>query len=313
MRLLTIGAGKAAKIVDRLAKDGAEVNNVKLFKCYTISETIEELKEIKSVPDNNKFFALWSEGNVELRSIINSIMSRYEIYEASLVVSDLTDRFSYVSAVSLYEELEKVMEEPKICLAVIPNLSNPVNVAEVRTRIRNLMKLYDYIFVFEAREGYEDTLVDVFNTLSLVGEIDAKKRSSGEVVVDTSDFLNSLDENGFTVAGFSKRNVGFGFIKKFFKKSSAELRGERTKRMVEMIESSLNNLSARGDVNTAKKALIVFSGNPEEITMEGLFSSIKRVEKINSDLIIRYGDYPVPRANFVSAVVLFSGITRFTL
>ncbi|ADC66600.1 conserved hypothetical protein [Ferroglobus placidus DSM 10642] len=310
MKLLTIGAGKAANIVDVFAKRGAEVNKAKLFKCYTVSNELEELKKLRSVPQENRFYAVWKEDLPDLRSVINSIMSRYEIYEASLVVTDLTDDFSFFSSISLFDELERSMEEPKLCLALIPDLSNPEKIEKVRRGLRTLMKTYDFLFVFEKRNNYEDLIVDSFNTLSLVGEIDARKKTSGEVVVDTSDFLNSLDREGFTILGYSKRKISL-FSRIF--KSDAELRGERTKRMVDLLEESLSNLSARGDIDSAKKALIVFSGNPEEISMEGLFTCIKRVEKISGEMLVRYGDYPIPRSNFVSSVVLFSGIKKFTL
>jgi cell division GTPase FtsZ len=72
----------------------------------------------------------------------------------------------------------------------------------------------------------------------------------------------------------------------------------------------MKNLSINGDIEDAKSALLLFAGNPNEITMEGLFSSIALIENLNKNIVIRYGDYPIVGSRKIASVVLFSGIKR---
>jgi len=81
--------------------------------------------------------------------------------------------------------------------------------------------------------------------------------------------------------------------------------------MLELTEEALRNVSINGDIEDAKSALLLFAGKQDELTMEGLFSSITMLENINREIVVRYGDYPIPGSRKVSAVLIFSGIRRF--
>lgn len=313
MKLLTIGAGRASRIADIFASKGARVNNVNLFKTFAIVQSIESLKSLRHVEDKHRFYAVYRDGDVDIRSAFNNILSFNELFEASLVLCDLQDEFSYYTTLKLSEELYRTTEEPKLCLALSPPLENAANVNLTFMRIKSLLNAYDGLFLFEMRDGFEDMLVKAFNVLSLVGEIDVRKRVSGEVVVDTSDFLNSLSGEGITVVAFSREVLPLKIFRRLKRRSYSETVAERTERMVRMFDSSLNNTSARGDLSSAKKALIVFSGDPDEITMDGIFECIKAVERMNPEMLVRYGDYPVPNARELNVVTLFSGIKKFRL
>ena len=141
--------------------------------------------------------------------------------------------------------------------------------------------------------------------------MDIKRRITGEVVVDTSDVFNSLVKDGFSVLGYSSRKLPFSWFKRVLLAGKSELKGWRTKRMIDMVQEAMENLSIQGDIEDAKSALLVFSGNPNEITMDGLFSCISLIERINSKILVRYGDYPIARSTNLSVVLLFSGIRRF--
>jgi cell division GTPase FtsZ len=118
---------------------------------------------------------------------------------------------------------------------------------------------------------------------------------------------------GFSVFGFAERSLPITWLYKVLLRKESELVAVRTQRMVEMLEDALQNLSVNGDVETAKSALIVFAGNPNEITMDGMFSCIERIENLNDSIIVRYGDYPIPRSPYISVVLLLAGITRFKI
>jgi len=313
MKLLTIGAGKASNIVDILAERGAKVNNINLFKTFAIVPSREALRDLKNIEDKNKFYAIFREGRTDIRSAFNRILSFNELFEVSLVICDPTDEFSYKTSIELANELRRATEEPRLCLIIAPKIDTVQDIGVVFQRLKILMKEFDYTFLFEKFDGYEETLVKSFNVLSLVGEIDARKRVCGEVVVDTSDFLNSLKDNSLSIIGYQGVTLPHKILRKLLKRKYSEVSAERTERMIKMFESALNNLSARVDIHTAKKSLVVFSGDPDEITMDGIFECIRMLESLNSNVAVRYGDYPILNARSLDVVVVFSGIKKFKL
>ncbi len=297
MRILTVGVGlKGGEISSLLHRKGAKVNRAKLFRCYAILNRLEDVKKVK-IDEENKFFLPRS---LDVTGVFNEILSRYEIYEGAMIVTSFKNEDVKV-AVEVCKKLKGVFEDPIIVLGVLN--TNDLS-GEVREKMKALKEFSDYMIL--TREERVDETVEALNVLARVGEIDLKRRLAGEVVVDTSDLFNALSREGFTILGHAKRNVP---LFKFFMKRS-QLLALRTQRMIDLVRSAVENTSFEGDVETAKSALIVFSGNPEEITMDGLFASIRLVESLNESMVVRYGDYPIPNSRFVSAVVLFSGIRR---
>jgi cell division GTPase FtsZ len=132
-------------------------------------------------------------------------------------------------------------------------------------------------------------------------------------VVDTSDVFNAIRKKGLAVLGMSRQKLPHHLIRRIVYRKESELKAIRTKRMVDMVDESLSSLSVDCDVTTARGALLVFSGEPEEITMDGLFACISRIERVNPEIEIRYGDYPVPGSNSIASIVIFSGITRLVV
>ncbi len=313
MRLLTIGTGKGAKIAEMFSQKGARVNKINLFKTFAVVKSLEDLRTLKHIEDGKKFYAVYRDGEVDVRSVFNNILAFNELFEASLVICDLLDDFSCHSSMRIGEELDSTTEEPTICLAISPLLDSPEGVNVTFMRIKSLLRFFDFLFLFEKKDGYEDEILKTFNTLSLVGEIDVKKQVSGEVVVDTSDFINSLSGDGVSVVGIVTERLPMKILRRFRMVGRSEIIAERTERMVRMFDMAVKNIGARAEISSAKKGLVVFSGDPDEITMDGMFECIKSMERINPSMLVRYGDYPIPNSNELNAVVVFSGIKKFRL
>ncbi|RLI73805.1 cell division protein [Archaeoglobales archaeon] len=310
MRLLTIGAGdRGARISALLAKKGVKVNRVPLFKCYAISDNIKLIGKLK-MEDKKKFYIWRDENHIDVKSFLNSVFSSYELIEGTLIISSLDDDYGFIASYELGKELRELVEDPIVGLAIVPQLGK-VSIEDVRRRIKKLKEVVDILILFEDRPEMDKYLLNSLNVLSMVGEIDIKRKITGEVVVDTSDVFNSLVRDGFSVVGYSSRKLPFGWFKRVLFSGRSELKGLRTKRMIEMVQEAMGNLSIQGDIENAKSALLVFSGNPNEITMDGLFSCISLIERINSKILVRYGDYPIARSTNLSVVLLFSGIRRF--
>ncbi len=311
MKLLTIGVGKkGAELSSLLARKGVKVNGIPLFRCYAITNSLEDLKSIK-LNQKNKFWLMVKDNRVDVRSVLNEILGRYEIHEGSLIITSLDDEFGVLTAVEFGKRLMKYSEDPVIGLGIVPPFDK-IGPGVLKQRIRMLKDAVRVLMLTE--EGkVGPNLIEALNIIARVGEIDLKKRVAGEVVIDTSDVFNAITCDGFSVLGFSKRRLPISWLYKVLLRRESELIAVRTQRMVEMTEEALQNLSVHGDVETAKSALIVFAGNPNEITMDGMFSCIERIEGLNEGIVVRYGDYPIPRAPYISVVILLAGITRFKL
>lgn len=309
MKLLTIGCGnRGSAVADLMAKKGVKVNKAPLFKSYAIANEVETLKTLKSIKKEKRFHIWGSLNHKDVGSIINTIFSNYELYEGFLVPTGLDEEFGFNMSVELCEKLDEICEEPILSLGLLPSLDES-DLLELKKRIRELRKKSDVLLLFEDKEDTEPMLLNSLNIISMVGEIDIKNKSTGEVVVDTSDVINSMMKEGISVIGVARRKLPFRLMRKIRYRDEYEIRGLKTRRMVELCEDAIENLSSDVDVKDASSALIVFSGDPEEITMDGLFSCMSMLEDINPNFEIRYGDYPI-RMSHLYVVLLFSGIKK---
>ncbi|NHW23039.1 MAG: cell division protein [Archaeoglobales archaeon] len=305
MRLLTVGIGlRGAKITELFYKHGVRVNRSPLFKCFAILSDELQIRSV-SIDDDRKYYVGDRRG---IPGFINALTRHYEIWEGNLVITSLEDDFAFDVSVEFCERLKAFSEDPIIYLTLIPSLG-AVDVSEIKKKMRKIQKVSDIILVFEGKADSDAKIFDAMNMLALAGEVDIKKRVAGEVVVDTSDIFNALKSDGFSVVGFAEQKVSFDFFKK-----ASELKAVRTRRILEMLDQAMNNLSINTELEKAKSALLLFCGPKEEVTMEGIFEAISRVEKLNKDIIIRYGDCPIPPALLtkkIAVVVLFSGLKSF--
>ncbi|RLI84878.1 MAG: cell division protein [Archaeoglobales archaeon] len=306
MKLLTIGMGtKGAILSDALAKRGARVNRARLFKCYAVANDIDTLRSLKSIPERDRYhLTLYKQKDVG--GVVNTILERYELFEGTLLLSSLGDDFGYTLGIELAEKFKEAIEEPVLGLATLPD---EPELAELRRRIREFRKAVDILMLFKETEDLEKRVIESLNLLALVGEIDLKKRQAGEVVVDTSDVFNALIKEGVSAIGTATRRLPPLLIRKILMRKDYQIKGIRSQRMIDMLREACENLSVGAEVDSAKSALIVFSGSPEEITMDGLFDCISLIEEMAPDAEVRYGDYPC-KSRDMSLVLLFSGITK---
>lgn len=305
MKLLTVGVGlRGAKIAELFHKEGVRVNGAPLFKCFTILNDEAQLRTI-SIKDDRKFYMRDKKG---VTGFLNSLTRIYEIWEGSLVLASLEDDFAFEISLDFCERLKKFSEDPLIYLTLVPSLGD-VNISEIKRKMKEIQKVSDVIMVFEGRSEVDHKILNALNLLALAGEVDFKRRVSGEVVVDTSDVFNALKSDGFSVVGFAEQKVNFDFFKK-----KSELKAIRTRRILEMLEQAMRNLSINAEIEKAKSALLLFCGPKDEITMEGIFEAINKVESLNEDIVVRYGDCPISPTLItkkVALVLLFSGLRSF--
>jgi hypothetical protein len=311
MRLLSLGLGKkGCRIVGLLGKNGERINNVNLFKCYAIHRELPFLTKIE-LPEFNKFTA-WLDDDEAARSVVNTIFSRNEFFEASLLITELMDDYGFNFALKFGDELMSLSEDPVIVLAILPHLEVGTNYEEIRRRLKLLSESSHFLILFEERNNLHQMILNSLNMMALVGEIDLKKKIAGEVVIDTSDIFNSLLKRGLSTLGYSSTEIKKGFFDKLAFWREEEPAKRKSDRMVKLMNRAIDeNLSARCDLETAKSVLVLFEGNPDFITMDGMFSCLKLLNQKFPRIEMRYGDYPVPGSKTLRSMVLFSGMTGF--
>lgn len=314
MRLLTIGTGnKGAVIADLMAKNGVKVNKVPLFKCCAISSELELLKTLKSIKKEDMFHIFGNLDYRDLGSILNTIYSKHEIFEGALIFTSLDEEFGFSTSIQLSRKISEITNDPIIALGIVPYI-HEANLLLLKERIKELRKATDILILFEERENTNELIIDSLNVISMVGEMDIKKKGTGEVVVDTSDVLNSMRKNGVSIISAAQMKLPPTVLRRMIYRDEEKIKGLKTSRMIELFQSAVERKSIGVDIENATSALIIFSGDPEEMTMDGFFSCIKILEERNSELEIRYGDHPVKSnpilSSNLSAVLIFSGIKK---
>jgi cell division GTPase FtsZ len=222
------------------------------------------------------------------------------------------DDYGFHFTLRLGDELMSLSEDPVMVLAILPYLEMGSNYEEIRRRLKLLSDSSHFLILFEDRENLEKMVLNSLNMMALVGEIDLKKKVAGEVVIDTSDVFNSLMKKGLSAIGFSSLEVKKSFFDKIAFWREGEPAKRKSDRMIKLTRRAIEeNLSARCDLKTAKSVLVLFEGDPEFITMDGMFSCLKLVNQKFPKIELRYGDYPVPGSRILKSMILFSGMTGF--
>ncbi|MCA9704099.1 MAG: cell division protein, partial [Methanolinea sp.] len=200
--------------------------------------------------------------------------------------------------------------------------------------LATLIKEADNTFIFDnsawKNEGesiksafsrLNDEIVRRFGVLFRAGEVG--KAGVGEMVVDSSEIINTLRGGGITSVGYAitevisnrkKKSVGsiIGGIK-FKKKEATEevLLGEdRTAKIISLVRRAmLGRLTIPCDYTTAERSLVLVAGPPDELDRKGIEKAKSWVEENIAGVEVRGGDYPV-NSDYVAAVVVLSTVSN---
>ncbi len=272
----------------------------------------------------------------EADSIISAIDRRgtHDV-DAFMIVAGLGGGTGSGGTPVLVRQLKRIYHEPVYVLGILPAPEEgklySFNAARSLT---TLIKEADNTFVFDnsawKNEGesiksafshLNDEVVRRFGVLFRAGEMG--KAGVGEMVVDSSEIINTLRGGGISTVGYaiaavttdrSKSTVSgiIGGIKSTLKKREATeevLLGEdRTAKIISLVRRAmLGRLTLPCDFSTAERALVLLAGPPDELDRKGIEKAKSWVEENIAGVEVRGGDYPVS-SNYVAAVVLLSTI-----
>jgi len=257
---------------------------------------------------------------------IQSAIDRRGTHEvdAFLIVAGLGGGTGSGGAPVLARRLKKLYSEPVYGLGVLPAKDEgglySLNAAR---SLMTFVKEVDNLFIFDndpwKKEGsnledayafMNEEIVRRFGILFGAGE----SEDVGQVVVDSSEIINTLRGGGISTVGYAVEEVGNTSSKGLFKrlrkeKSSLDSLDTTTKITSLTRRAVMGRLTLPCDITSAERALLVIAGPHDALNKKGIEKSKLWIEEMIHGTEVRGGDYPVPRSNYVAAVAVFSGVT----
>jgi cell division GTPase FtsZ len=353
MRIFFIGFGQAGgKIVDMFLEQDKKLGRTG-FRAIAVNTARTDLMGLKQIELKDRILIGQTVVKGHGVGTDNAAGARITLDEADSIISAIdrrgthdVDAFMVVAGLGggtgsggtpvLVRQLKKIYHEPVYVLGILPAPEEgklySFNAARSLT---TLIKEADNTFVFDngawkdegesiksAFSRINDEVVRRFGVLFRAGEVG--KAGVGEMVVDSSEIINTLRGGGIstvgyaiaavTTAGRSKSPMAgiIGGIRSTLKKREATeevLLGEdRTAKIISLVRRAmLGRLTLPCDFSTAERALVLVAGPPDELDRKGIEKAKSWVEENIAGVEVRGGDYPV-NSNYVAAVVLLSTI-----
>jgi len=273
----------------------------------------------------------------EIDSIISAVDTRgtHDV-DAFVIVAGLGGGTGSGGSPVLARHLKRIYREPVYAIGIIPAPEEgrlySYNAARSLTTLVNEA---DNTFIFDnsawknegesvktAFQRLNNEVVRRFGVLFRAGEVN-RNMGVGEMVVDSSEIINTLRGGGITSVGYAvsevvskrtKQQKGlFGGLKDKFggKKDANEeaLMGEdRSAKIVALVRRAmLGRLTLPCDYSTAERALVLLAGPPDEMDRKGVEKAKSWVEENIAGVEVRGGDYPV-NSEYVAAVVMLATV-----
>ena len=361
MRVFFIGFGQAGgKLVDMFLAQDRKLGSSS-FRGIVINTARTDLMGIKNIPMEDRLLIgqtmVKGHGvgtdNVtgakvaadEIDTIISAIDRRgtHDI-DAFVVCAGLGGGTGSGGSPVLCRHLKRIYREPVYAVGVIPapeegrlyslnaarSLSTLVNEADNVIVFDNSAWKNDGESVKSAYERLNEEIVRRFGVLFRAGEV--SKYGVGEMVVDSSEIINTLRGGGISAVGYaiseaipmaknggkpaSKKDSNGGLLSGILGKKEKKAEphvdiasGEdKSAKIIGLVRRAmLGRLTLPCDYSTAERALVLVAGPPSELDRKGVEKSKSWVEENIAGVEVRGGDYPVD-SGYVAAVVLLATI-----
>jgi cell division GTPase FtsZ len=273
----------------------------------------------------------------EIDSIISAIDIRgtHDV-DAFVIVAGLGGGTGSGGSPVLARHLKRIYREPVYALGIIPapeegrlysynaarSLTTLVNEADNTFIFDNSAWKNEGESVKSAFQRLNNEVVRRFAVLFRAGEVN-RAMGVGEMVVDSSEIINTLRGGGITSVGYAvsevmskqtkdKRGIFGGLKDKFGGKKDANvevLMGEdRSAKIVALVRRAmLGRLTLPCDYSTAERALVLLAGPPDEMDRKGIEKAKSWVEENIAGVEVRGGDYPV-NSEYIAAVVMLATV-----
>jgi len=268
----------------------------------------------------------------EIDAIINAIDSRgtHDI-DAFVIVAGLGGGTGSGGSPVLARHLKRIYREPVYAIGILPapeegrlysynaarSLSTLVNEADNTFIFDNSAWKNEGESVKDAYNRLNDEIVRRFGVLFRAGEVG--RGGVGEMVVDSSEVINTLRGGGISSVGYAisekisprtKQSQGLlsGLIRKKEKTEEVLTGEDKSAKIIALVRRAmLGRLTLPCDYSTAERGLVLLAGPPEEMDRKGVEKSKSWVEENIAGVEVRGGDYPV-QSDYIAAVVVLATI-----
>lgn len=353
MRVFFIGFGQAGgKIVDMFVEQDKKFPK-QSFRGIAVNTARTDLMGLKNIPLKDRILigqtVVKGHGvgtdNVagakitadEIDSIISAVDSRgtHDV-DAFVIAAGLGGGTGSGGTPVLARHLKRIYREPVYALGILPapeegrlysynaarSLSTLVNEADNTFLFDNSAWKNEGESVKASYQRINDEIVRRFGVLFRAGEV--SKAGVGEMVVDSSEIINTLRGGGITTVGYAitevvnkrHRKKGIlgslsGLTGSFVKRDRTEevLLGEdKSAKVIALVRRAmLGRLTIPCDYSSAERALVLLAGPPDELDRKGVEKAKSWVEENIAGVEVRGGDYPVD-SNYVAAVVILATV-----
>jgi cell division GTPase FtsZ len=348
MRVFFIGFGQAGgKIVDMFVEQDKKMPT-QSFRGIAVNTARTDLMGLKNIEMKDRLLigqtVVKGHGvgtdNVtgarvtadEIDSIINAIDSRgtHDI-DAFVIVSGLGGGTGSGGSPVLARHLKRIYREPVYAIGILPapeegrlysynaarSLSTLVNEADNTFIFDNSAWKNEGESVKDAYNHLNDEIVRRFGVLFRAGEVGTA--GIGEMVVDSSEIINTLRGGGISTVGYAiserinprtkqKQGLLGGFMKKKEKTEEVLTGEDKSAKIIALVRRAmLGRLTLPCDYSSAERALVLLAGPPQEMDRKGVEKSKSWVEENIAGVEVRGGDYPVS-SDYIAAVVVLATI-----
>ncbi|KAF5087617.1 Tubulin-like protein CetZ [anaerobic digester metagenome] len=348
MRVFFIGFGQAGgKIVDMFVEQDKRMQT-QSFRGIAVNTARTDLMGLKNIELKDRLLigqtVVKGHGvgtdNVtgarvtadEIDAIINAVDSRgtHDI-DAFVIIAGLGGGTGSGGSPVLARHLKRIYREPVYAIGILPapeegrlysynaarSLSTLVNEADNTFIFDNSAWKNEGESVKDAYNRLNDEIVRRFGVLFRAGEVG--KAGVGEMVVDSSEVINTLRGGGISTVGYAisekisprtKQNQGLlsGLVRKKEKTEEVLTGEDKSAKIIALVRRAmLGRLTLPCDYSTAERGLVLLAGPPDEMDRKGVEKSKSWVEENIAGVEVRGGDYPV-QSDYIAAVVVLATI-----
>ncbi|MEM4782577.1 MAG: tubulin/FtsZ family protein [Halalkalicoccus sp.] len=347
MKLAMIGFGQAGgKVVDRFLEYDDRTGSAIVRAAIAVNTAKADLLGLTHVPEekrvligqakvkghgvgaDNELGAEIAEEDIgEVQGALDGIPT-HEI-DAFLVVAGMGGGTGSGGAPVLARHLQRIYTEPVYGLGILPGGDEGgIYTLNAARSFQTFVREVDNLMVFDndswrktgesVEGGYREIneeIVTRFGILFGAGEVGAGDEVA-ESVVDSSEIINTLSGGGVSTIGYASETLtaeessGGGLLSRFTGGGDPEIdTAHTTNRITSLVrKAALGRLTLPCEIEGTERALLVMAGPPRHLNRKGIERGRKWIEQQTGSMEVRGGDYPVPNADEVSAVLLLSGI-----
>lgn len=257
--------------------------------------------------------------------------------EAFIIIAGLGGGTGSGGSPVLARHLKQIYHEPVYVLGLLPAPEEGKLYSYNAARsLATLVKEADNVILFDnsawknegesikgAFERLNDEIVRRFGILFRAGEIGSA--GVGEMVVDSSEIINTLRGGGISSIGYAISEIAEpeveeqgGFLKTLLRRptepstpvGAERLMGEdKTSRTLSLVRRAmLGRLTLPCDYTSASRALVLVAGPSDELDRKGIEKAKSWVEENIVGVEVRGGDYPA-NSRYIATVVLLASIS----